>query len=152
MQYEQFIDCVMCLQNLFQNRQINQSEIEMKWNECQLLSCTLEKENFVKKGIEHNIEFAFWNKFLTDLYQILRDLTRSHREGDWLPHLSALERAPSLFFRYNRTNYARWGSLYYEDCLKLPTKFPEIYKTFQRGSFVGILKRLVLVRYLWIKP
>ena len=32
MQYDQFIDCVMCLQNLFQDRQINQSEIEMKWN------------------------------------------------------------------------------------------------------------------------
>ena len=84
MQYEQFIDCVMCLQNLFQNRQINQSEIEMKWNECQLLSCTLEKDfnNFVKKGIEHNTEFAFWNKFLTELYPISRDLTRSHRESD----------------------------------------------------------------------
>ena len=53
----------MCLQNLLQNRQINQSEIEMKWNECQLLSCNL--DNFVKKDIEQNIEFAFWNKFLT---------------------------------------------------------------------------------------
>ena len=34
MQYDQFIDCVVCFQNLFQNRQINQSETEMKWNEC----------------------------------------------------------------------------------------------------------------------
>ena len=51
----------MCLQNLFRNRQTNQSEIEMKWSECQLLSCTLEKDlnNFVKKGIEQNIEFAY---------------------------------------------------------------------------------------------
>ena len=65
MQYDQFIDCVMCLQNIFQNRQINQGEIETKWNECQLLSCTLEKDfkNFVKKGTEKNIEFAFSNKF-----------------------------------------------------------------------------------------
>ena len=62
-QYDQFIECVMCLQDLFQNKQINQIEIEMKWNECQLLSCTLDK--FVKKDIEQNIEFAFWNKFLT---------------------------------------------------------------------------------------
>ena len=55
----------MCLQNIFQNRQINQGEIETKWNECQLLSCTLEKDfkNFVKKGTEKNIEFAFSNKF-----------------------------------------------------------------------------------------
>ena len=95
MQYHQFIDCVMCLRNLFQNRQINQNEIEMKWNECQLLSCTLGKDfkNFVKKGIDQNIKLTIWNKFLTKLYLILRDLTRSHREGDWLLHLSTLERA-----------------------------------------------------------
>ena len=97
--------------------------------------------NFVKKGIEHNTEFAFWNKLLTELYPILSDLTQSHREGDWLLHLSALERALPLFFCYNRTNYARWGSLYYEDCLQLPTKFPEICKEFQRGSFVVNFKK-----------
>ena len=70
MQYEQFIDCVMCLQNLFQNRQINQSEIETKWNECQLLSCTLEMDfnNLEKKCIEQNIEFTFSKKLLTELY------------------------------------------------------------------------------------
>ena len=95
MQYHQFIDCVMCLRNLSQNRQINQNEIEMKWNECQLLSCTLWKDfkNFVKKGIEQNIKLTIWNKFLTKLCLILRDLTRSHREGDWLLHLSTLEQA-----------------------------------------------------------
>ena len=78
----------------------------MKWNECQLLSCTLEKDfnNFVKKGIEQNIEFAFWNKFLTELYPILCDITQSDR-SDWLLHLKALERALPLFFCYNRTNY-----------------------------------------------
>ena len=30
MQYDQFIECIMCLQNLFHNRQINQSETKMK--------------------------------------------------------------------------------------------------------------------------
>ena len=57
MQYDQFIDCVMCLQKLFQNRQINQQEIKVKCCQCQLLSCTLEKDfnNFVKKVIEQNI-------------------------------------------------------------------------------------------------
>ena len=37
--------------------------------------------DFVKKGIEQIFELAFWNKFLTEPYPILRDLTRSHREG-----------------------------------------------------------------------
>ena len=56
----------------------------MKWNGCQLLSCTMEKDfnDFVKKGIEQIFELAFWNKFLTELYPILCDSTRSHRERD----------------------------------------------------------------------
>ena len=33
------------------------------------------------------------------------------------------------------------GPLYFDDCLKLPTKFPEIYKEFQRGSFVVNFKK-----------
>ena len=80
-------------------------------------------------------------QIFTELYPILRDLTRSHREGDWLLHLSALERALPLFLCYNTTNYARWGSLYYEDCLKLPTKFPEVYEEFKRGSFTVKFKK-----------
>ena len=67
-----------------------------------------------------------------------------------LLHLSALERALPLFC-HSRTNYARWGSLYYKGCLKLPTKFPDIYEEFQRGSLLLILKRLVLAWNLWIK-
>ena len=93
----------------------------------------------LKKGIKQNIEFAFWNKFLTELYSILRDWLL--HLSDWLLHLSTLECALPLFFCYNRTNYARWGSLYYEDCFKLPTKFPEIYEEFQRRSFVVNFKK-----------
>ena len=70
------------------------------------------------------------------MYPILHESSWSHREDEWLLHLSALECALPLFFCYNRTSYARWGSLYSEDCLKLPTKFAEIYKEFPRGPFV----------------
>ena len=68
-------------------------------------------------------------------------MTRSHREGDWLLHVSALQHAFPLFFCYNRTNYARWGSLYYKDCSKLPKTFPEIYEEFKKGSFVVNFKK-----------
>ena len=76
MQYDQFIDCVMCFQNRFQNRQINQCEIEIKWDECELLSCTLEKDfnNFGKKGIKQNIEFAFWKNFFNSIVPIFARL------------------------------------------------------------------------------
>ena len=72
----------------------------MKKNKYLQLSCTLEinLKNFIKKGTEQNIEFAFWNKSLTELYQILTDLTRFHSEGDWLFHASALQCAFPLFF------------------------------------------------------
>ena len=61
----------------------------------------------------------------------MRDLTRSHREGDWSLHLSALESALPLFFCCKR----------YEDCLKLPTKFPKIFEVFQKGSFIVNFKK-----------
>ena len=81
-----------------------------------------------KKGTEQNIEFAFWNKSLTELYQILTDLTRFHSEGDLLFHASALQCALPLFFCYSRTNHARWGSL--------------CNKEFKKGSFVLNLKKV----------
>ena len=136
--YDSVIKSIVSLQNLFEKDHIDQKEIDTKWSECLEALRSLEKdfENFVKNGINQNVEFAYWNHFLTNLYPVLRDLTRSHREGDWLLHVNALQRALPLFFCYNRTNYARWGSLYYEDCLKLPVKFPDIYETFQEGFFV----------------
>ena len=70
------------------------------------------------------------------MYPILRDLARFHMEDYWLLHVNALKRALPLFFCYDRTNYAIWGSLYYEDCLKLPTTFPDRYEEFKKGSFV----------------
>ena len=82
-----------------------------------------------------------FQEIINRIVSILCDLTRFNRESDWLLHLSAWKRTLPLFFCYDRTNYARWGSLYYEDCLKLPTKFPEIYKEFQRGSLVVNFKK-----------
>ena len=67
---------------------------------------------------------------------VLRDLTRSHREGNWQLHLSAVRRALNLFFAFDRTNYNRWVPLYYEDCVALEKNFPAIYALFSQGGFV----------------
>ena len=68
---------------------------------------------------------------------ILRDLTRSFREGDWNLHLSSVQRAIPLCFAFDRVNYnKRWLPIYYEDCLNLPLKFPEMYDCFMKGGFV----------------
>ena len=50
-------------------------------------------------------QFRYWNNSLMDIYPILRDLTRSHKEGNWGLHLSAVRRALPLFFAFDRTNY-----------------------------------------------
>ena len=74
--------------------------------------------------------------FIEKVSPVLRDLTYSHREGNWKLHLSAIQRALPLVFAVDRTNYKRWLLLYFEDCLSLPIKYPLIYESFLDGEFV----------------
>ena len=74
--------------------------------------------------------------FIEKVSPVLRDLTYSHREGNWKLHLSAIQRALPLVFAVDRTNYKRWLLLYFEDCLSLPIKYPLTYESFLDGEFV----------------
>ena len=91
---------------------------------------------FKKLGSELNYPFRYWNFSLDDIYPILRNLTLSLREGDWFLYVAALKDTLPLFFAFDRTNYSRWGSIFYEDCLRLPGKFPNIYSEYVKGNFV----------------
>ena len=94
-------------------------------------------DKFVDESSKESKQFKYWSIFLDELYLVLCDLTISHRNGDWLLHLSAVERAIKLFFAFDRTNYSRWAPLYLQDCLELEQKFPLIYEEFmEKGSFV----------------
>lgn len=93
-------------------------------------------QNFRENGNMKSKQFLYWNNFIEKVYPVLRDLTRSHREGDWQLHLSAIQRALPLVFAFDRTNYKRWLPLYFEDCLSLPVKYPLIYESFLDGEFV----------------
>ena len=75
--------------------------------------------------------FSFFDKIVP----VLRDLTHSFREKDWSLHLPAVKNAIPLFFSFDRTNYARWSLLYFDDCLKLDDKFPMLYQKFMKGEF-----------------
>ena len=66
----------------------------------------------------------------------LRNLTLSLREGDWNHYVAALKETLPLFFAFDRTNYSRWGAIFYEDCLKLPIDYPNIYSEYIKGNFV----------------
>jgi len=80
--------------------------------------------------------FNYWNAYVSELFPVIRDLTNSLRAGDWTLHLSAVERATSLFFFFGRTNYCRWTPLFLQDCYQLKEKFPLLYDSYMNGGFV----------------
>ena len=58
------------------------------------------------------------------MYPIVRDLTQSLRIGDWDGYMWAVQRSLPLFFAYGRTNYSRYGPIFFEECMNLKQKFP----------------------------
>ena len=111
-----------------------------QWKELStLIESTYGSEKFKRfreNGRKNSDQFAFWDEFVETIYPPLRDLNRSHREGDWFLHLSAIRRSLPLSFAFDRVNYKRWLPIYFDDCLKLEEKFPLIYKSFKEGDFV----------------
>ena len=64
---------------------------------------------------------------------VLRDLTRSHREGNWQLHLSAVRRICSLL---STEQITVGGFLCTMNCVALEKNFPAIYASFSQGGFV----------------
>ena len=81
-------------------------------------------------------QFKYWFLLSDEIMTILRDLTRSRREGNWRLHFSAVRRSLPLFVAFVRTNYSSWVPLYYEQCIALEKKFSRIYESFVEGRFV----------------
>ena len=57
-----------------------------------------EPQNFRENGKMTSKQFLYWNNFIEKVSAVLRDLTYSHREGNWKLHLSAIQRALPLVF------------------------------------------------------
>src|SRR6267154_5364911 len=68
-----------------------------------------------------------------NMIMTLLEFTRAQRNGIWDLHLSSFRSMLPYFFTYNRTNYARWGTLYLNEMHHLP---PEVEDEFQKGNFV----------------
>ena len=61
-------------------------------------------QNFRENEKMKNKQFVYWNNFIEKVFPVLRDLTRSHKEGNWQLHLSSIQRVLPLVFAFKRTN------------------------------------------------
>ena len=137
-QFQGLLENIAELQRLFEKEMLHQRKIQRKWREGKekMSDFTEIFDKYKEQGKLKSEQFQYWNKFLEEIIPILRNLTRSHREGNWKLHLSAVRRSLPLFFALDTTNYCRWVPLYYEDCIALEKTFPAIYASFLQGGFV----------------
>ena len=82
---------------------------------------------------EHNLS-AFWMSYL-DMVEIMLDLVRASREGNWMLHQGAIRQMIPWCFAYDKVNYARFLTYYYAMMSRLPTEHPEVHKHFMQGGF-----------------
>jgi len=100
---------------------------------------------------EHNLS-AFWMSYL-DMVEIMLDLVRASREGNWMLHLGAIRQMIPWCFAYDKVNYARFLTYYYAMMSRLPTDHPEVYEHFMQGGFsVQIGSKISLDGFLWTRP
>ena len=88
------------------NNQSTNTEWEKLTTKMKYLGFDVFNENGKKKS-EH---FLFWHNFICCFiyfFAVLRNPTRSHREGDWKLYFSAIQRALPLVFALDRTNCKR---------------------------------------------
>lgn len=76
----------------------------------------------------------FWMSYI-DMVDILLNLLRASREGNWNLHLSAIHSLIPWCFAYDHVNYARYLSYYYAEMTNLPHDNPGIYEYLQNGGF-----------------
>ena len=107
------------------------------WEKSKITTSTLMKHfKEFQDSNEGNENFSYWNIFLHQMYPALRDFELSVRKGDWHLFMSAVRRCIPIFFATGRTNYSRWGTIFYQDALDLQRKFPELLKHYIDGGFV----------------
>ena len=77
---------------------------------------------------------AFWMSYL-DMVDIVLNLLRAAREGDWLLHLTSIHAMIPWCFAYDKINYARFLPYYYAIMSHLPIDHPEVHQQFMQGGF-----------------
>ena len=76
----------------------------------------------------------FWISYI-DIMNIILNLIYATRIGDWLLYINSLKELLPWVFAYDRTNYARYLSVFLMDMVSLPSTHPEVYSQFLLGNF-----------------
>lgn len=126
--FEVFIDCFSEKNYSGARRIFNRLKKEDK---CQLF---VNFQKFVKKRREESELFKYWDNVLI-IIQLIRDLIRADRTGNWKLHCETMAKLLPLYHIFDHIHYLRWGSVYVQDILNLKKDFPELYKKFVEGYF-----------------
>ena len=77
---------------------------------------------------------SFWMSYL-DIVDIMLNILRASREGNWDLHLSAIHDMIPWCFAYDKHNYARYLSTYYNDMTTLSQEHPDAFEHLRNGGF-----------------
>ena len=95
-----------------------------------------EFKKYTENRCHASLNFLYWYIFVFNIYPIIRDLTQSLRIANWDGYMSSVQHCLPLFFAYGRTNYAQYAPIFFEECMDLKRKSPELYEHFVNGGFV----------------
>ena len=95
------------------------------WEKCRNeLSCfKIAFDKFVERRCTESKDFEYWHSFVAEVFPIALSLTQSLRKGDWKGYVASIRCCLPLFFAFNKTNYARWYTIFYEDSMVLEEHF-----------------------------
>ena len=82
-----------------------------------------------------NPNFKLRSSYMS-MVEILLDLIRAEREGNWNLHLEGFAAMLPWLTIYDHTNYAKWGPVYLAEMKNLENTAPEVYAEFMNGNFV----------------
>ena len=132
-------DRVKIAEALYHIGQLNADLCESQWHSI----LQLESVQFLMTKFEDFLEFlrlsngelsAFWMSYV-DIVNLMLDIVRASREGNWSLHMQCIRSMIPWCFAYDCSNYARYLPVYLTHMLNLEQQHPEVQSEFRCRSF-----------------
>lgn len=133
-QFEQHFLSLQVLQDTFVEKNLAEGRAVYEHFKQNSQELTSDFRNFVLTRCKESDLFNYWNNILV-LIGLVQNMIRADRTGNWILHLNTVEKLQPIFHAMDRTNYARWSSVYIHDMLVLKETAPDIYNRFMEGQF-----------------